>query len=87
MSFEKLKSTLLQNGYGRLTEELTEQQTIDMIKDEMLDDEINISLPFESNEKIISNKFYEKNYPITIYNMFTKEDVKDIYLCIQDLLK
>ena len=60
MSFSKLKSILQRNGYGKIMEELSQQQAIDMIKDEILDEDLDLNRSFEENEKVIYDKFYDK---------------------------
>ena len=86
MSFEKLKSILLRNGYGRLLEELSRQQAIDMIKDEILDEDLDLNRSFDENEKVIYDKFYDKNW-VSIYTIFSKEDVREMYTCIKELVQ
>ena len=85
MAFQKLKTILSRNGYGKLTQELTQEQTIDMIKDEILDEDLDLSKSFEQNEQIIYNKFYDKNW-VSIYTIFSKDDVRDLYGCVQELI-
>ena len=86
-SFEKLKTLLAKNGYGKIIETLDKEQVIDMIKDEILDDDINLSKPFETNKQLIYNKFYDRNFPISIYNVFSEDDVQNLYICVQELVQ
>ena len=86
-AFENLKTLLIKNGYGRVINTLNKQQTIDLIKDEMIDDGIDINKPFIDNQKLIYDTFYDKNFPVSIYNIFSEEDIKDMYNCVQQLLK
>ena len=85
MAFQKLKTILSRNGYGKLTQELTEKQTIDMIKDEILDEDLDLSKSFEQNEQIIYKKFYDKNW-VSVYSVFSKDDVRDLYGCVKELI-
>lgn len=86
MAFQKLKTILARNGYGKLTQELSEKETIDMIKDEILDEDLDLSKSFEQNEQIIYNKFYDKNW-VSIYTIFSKDDTKSLYECVKELIK
>ena len=85
MAFQNLKTILSRNGYGKLAHELTEEQTIDMINDEILDEDLDLNRTFEQNEQIIYNKFYDKNW-VSIYTIFSKDDVRDLYGCVKDLI-
>ena len=42
MAFQKLKSILLKSRYGKIVNTLDEKQTIDMIKQEVLDEAIDL---------------------------------------------
>jgi hypothetical protein len=85
-AFENLKTLLIKNGYGRVINTLNRQQTIDMIKDEVLDDSIDINKPFIDNQKLIYDTFYDTRW-ISIYTIFSEEDLEDMYNCVQQLLK
>jgi len=84
-SFEKLKTLLVKTGYGKVIDALNKQQVIDMIKDEILDDKIDLNKPFETNKQLIYNKFYDKNW-ISIYTIFSEDDVESLYICVQELI-
>jgi len=84
-SFEKLKTLLVKTGYGKVIDALNKQQVIDMIKDEILDDDIDLKKPFETNKQLIYNKFYDKNW-ISIYTIFSEDDVESLYICVQELI-
>ena len=85
-SFKKLKTLLAKNGYGKIIQALNKEQVIDMIKDEILDDDINLSKPFETNKQLIYNKFYDKNW-VTLYTIFSEDDVESLYICVQELVQ
>jgi hypothetical protein len=85
-AFENLKTLLIKNGYGRVINTLNKQQTINMIRDEVLTDSIDINKPFIDNQKLIYDSFYDKNW-VSIYTIFSEEDIKDMYNCVQQLLK
>ena len=51
--FETLKVLLIKNGYGQVINTLTREQVCDFIKQEVLDDHIDLSKPFEHNQQII----------------------------------
>ena len=48
-----------------------------MIKEEILDEDLELSKSFEQNETIIQEKFYNKNW-VSIYTVFSKTDVQDL---------
>ena len=81
-SFETLKTLLIKNGYGQIVNTLTREQVCDFIKDEVLDNLIDLSKSFEKNEEIIQNSFYKKNW-VSIYSVFSKDDVRDLYECVK----
>ena len=86
-SFETLKVLLIKNGYGQVINTLTREQVCDFIKQEVLDDQIDLSKPFKHNQEIIENNFYKKNYPVSLYRVFSEDDVRDLYSSIQELIK
>ena len=70
MSFKKLKSILHRNGYGKITDGLTQIQMIDMIKEEILNEGLDISKTYEENQQVIYNSFYDNNW-VSIYCVFS----------------
>ena len=79
-----IKQILTENSFGKLVEGLTENQMIDTIKDEFLGD-IDIKQDFNTNKQLIYNKFYDKN-SISIYSIFSEDDVEEIYEATQKLI-
>ena len=57
-----------------------------MIKSDILND-LDLSRSFEQNELLIQERFYNINFPIGIYSVFPKEDVREMYVLIQELMK
>jgi len=84
-SFETLKTLLIKNGYGQIVNTLTREQVCDFIKEEVLDDLIDLSKSFEKNEEIIQNSFYKKNW-VSLYSVFSKDDVEQLYTCVKELI-
>ena len=82
--YELIKQILTENAFGKLVEGLTENQMIDTIKDEFLG-EIDIKQDFNTNKQLIYNKFYDKN-SISIYSIFSQDDVQDLYEATQKLI-
>ena len=79
-----IKQILKENAFGKLVEGLTKHQMIDTIKDEFLGD-IDIKQDFNTNKQLIYNKFYDKN-SISIYSIFSEDDVEDLYEATQKLI-
>ena len=84
-AFENLKVLLVKYGYGNVVNTLNKDQIVDMLKEDVLEG-LDITKQFEQNEKIIYDKFYDKNW-ISIYTIFSKDDVESLYLAVQQLLK
>ena len=82
--YELIKQILKENDFGRLVEGLTKDQMISMIKDEFLG-EIDIKHDFQTNQKVIYDKFYDKN-SISIYSILSQDDVYDLYEATQKLI-
>ena len=82
--YELIKQILKENDFGRLVEGLTKDQMISMIKDEFLG-EIDIKQDFQTNQKVIYDKFYDKN-SISIYSILSHDDVEDLYEATQKLI-
>ena len=84
-SFDQLKIILTKNGYGQIITELTEKQIIQMIKDDILSDDLDITKSFDENQQIIYDKFYDKQW-VSIYRIFSEDDIRKLYVCIQSML-
>ena len=81
-TFDEIKIILQRNGLERLIEDLSEQQTIQLIKEET---GIDISLPLCENLYKIEQDFYSKNW-VSIYTIISKQDLKSLYHLVQKLV-
>ena len=86
-AFESLKILLTSNGYGQVVNTLTREEICDFIREEVLNDEIDLSKSFQDNKETIETHFYEKNYPVSLYRVFSEKDVEELYGLIKELIK